>query len=77
VYRISRAVTITNEEKVAKKIAVLLTDLTLDLDRVGHHLAFSNPYLWYVRSLEVLEAAKFNKEVVELNKYGEYNDKLF
>ena len=76
-YRISRTSIITNEEKVAKKIAGLLTDLTLDLDRVGHHLAFSTPYLWYTRSLEVFEAAKFNKEVVELNKYGEYNDRLF
>ena len=76
-YRISRVSTITNEEKVAKKIAGLLTDLTLDLDKVGHHLAFSTSYLWYTRVLEVFEAAKFNKEVVKLNKYGEYNDRLF
>lgn len=75
--RLPRQELLTNEEKVAKKIANLLTDLTLDLDRVGYHLAFSNPYLWYARSLEVLEAAQYNKEVVELNRYGEYSDRLF
>jgi len=67
----------TKEEKVAQKIAHLLSDLTLDLDRIGHHLAFSCSYLWYARAIEVLESAQYNKEVVELNRYGEYNDKLF
>jgi hypothetical protein len=32
------------------------------------------PYLWYARSVEVLEAAVYNKEVTELNKWGEYKD---
>ncbi len=76
-YRIKRTEVITNEEKVARKIAGLLSDLTLDLDKVGYHLAHSCSYLWYARSLEVLEAAQYNKEVVELNKWGEYTDKLF
>jgi hypothetical protein len=76
-YRIKRTEVITNEEKVARKIAGLLSDLTLDLDKIGYHLAHSCSYLWYVRSLEVLEAAQYNKEVVELNKWGEYTDKLF
>lgn len=76
-YRIKRHDITTNEEKTARKIANLLTDLTLDLDKVGYHLAHSCSYLWYARALEVLEAAQFNKEVVEMNKYGEYNEKLF
>jgi len=62
-YKISRAVTITNEEKVAKKMAMLLADLTLDLDVVGYHLVHSNSYLWSV----------YNREVAKLDKYGEYH----
>lgn len=76
-YRIKRTEVITNEEKVARKIAGLLSDLTLDLDKIGYHLAHSCSYLWYARALEVLEAAQYNKEVVELNKWGEYSDTLF
>ena len=76
-YRIKRHEVITNEEKVARKIAGLLSDLTLDLDRVGHHLAFSCSYLWYARAMEVLEAAQYNKEVAEINRWGEYSDTLF
>ena len=76
-YRIKRREVITNEEKVAKKIAGMLTDLTLDLDKVGYHLAFSCSYLWYARALEVLESAQYNKEVVEMNQWGEYNERLF
>jgi hypothetical protein len=76
-YRIKRTEIITNEEKVATKIANLLSDLTLDLDKIGYHLAHSCSYLWYARALEVLEAAQYNKEVVELNRYGEYNERLF
>jgi len=75
--RLPRREVETQEEKVAKKVAHLLSDLTLDLDKIGYHLAFSCSYLWYARALEVLEAAQFNKEVVEMNKWGEYNDKLF
>jgi len=71
-YKINRTVQITSEEKVAKKMALLLSDLTLDLDKVGYHLAHSNPYLWYARSIEVLEAALYNREVEQLNKWGEY-----
>jgi dTDP-4-dehydrorhamnose reductase len=76
-YRLPRREVTTNEEKVAQKIAHLLSDLTLDLDRIGYHLAHSCSYLWYARALEVLEAAQYNKEVVELNRYGEYSDRLF
>jgi hypothetical protein len=73
-YKINRTVPITSEEKVAKKMAMLLTDLTLDLDKVGYYLAHANPYLWYARSVEVLEAAVYNREVQKLNKWGEYEN---
>jgi hypothetical protein len=73
-YKINRTVGITSEEKVAKKMAMLLTDLTLDLDKVGYHLAHSNPYLWYARAMEVLESAVYNKEVQKLNRWGEYEN---
>lgn len=76
-YRINRTVHVTSEEKVAKKMAMLLTDLTLDLDRVGYHLAHSNPHLWYARSLEVLEAARYNREEQKLDKYGEYQNGIW
>jgi hypothetical protein len=73
-YKINRTVQVTSEEKVAKKLAMLLSDLTLDLEKVGFYLAHAVPYLWYARSVEVLEAAVYNKEVTELNKWGEYKD---
>jgi len=73
-YRINRTVHVTSEEKVAKKMAMLLADLTLDLDRVGYHLAHSNSHLWYARLLEVLEAARYNREEQKLDKYGEYQN---
>jgi len=74
-YRISRAHVTTNEEKAAKKIATVLSDFTLDLEKVGYHIARSNPYLLYRRSTEVLEAAKFQEDTVEQNRIG--YDRLF
>jgi hypothetical protein len=67
-YRISRANVATNEEKVAKKIANLLTDFTLDLEKVGYHLARSTPHLLFCRSIEVLEAANYQLDTVEQNR---------
>jgi 3-oxoacyl-(acyl-carrier-protein) synthase len=71
-YKVNRTVQITSEEKVAKKMAMLLADLTLDLEKVGYYLAHANSYLWYARATEVLEAAVYNREVEQLNKWGEY-----
>jgi len=71
-YRISRANITTNEEKVATKIANLLTDFTLDIEKVGYHLARSNPHLLFCRALEVLRAAEYQLDTVEQNKV-EYN----
>jgi len=67
---------ISKEEKVAMAIGKQLSDYSLDLDAVGKYLAVAQPYLIYRRALEVLEAAEYNKEVVEYNRLGYYSDKI-
>lgn len=69
-YRISRTSINTKEEKTAQKISALLSDFTLDLEKVGYYLAVATPYLIYRRSLEVLEAAQFQKDPIEKNRIG-------
>lgn len=77
-YKISRTVTKSNEEKVAMNIGKLLSDFTLDLEAVGRYLATSNPYVIYARALEVLEATEYNKTVAEYRESGKYYaDRLF
>ena len=71
-YRISRTPIITNEEKVAQKIANLMTDFTLDIEKVGYHLARSTPYLLFRRAMEVLESAEYQVDTVEQNRV-QYN----
>lgn len=51
----------TPELKVAEKMSALVNDLTLDLDQIGVYLA-SNNSITYRRLLEVIEAAKWEKE---------------
>ena len=76
-YRISRNIEKTKEEKVAEKIGVLLSDFHLDLEQVGVYMARSLPYLVFRRGLEVLESAQFQLDIVE-QKRVEYNhDRLF
>jgi hypothetical protein len=76
-YRISKSVTKTKEEKVAEKIGVLLSDFNLDLEKVGVYMSRSLPYLVFRRGLEVLESAQFQLDIVE-QKRVEYNhDRLF
>jgi hypothetical protein len=67
---------ISKEEKVAMAIGKQLSDYSLDLEAVGKYLAVAQPYLIYRRALEVLEAAGYNKEVVEYNRLGYYSDKI-
>jgi len=76
-YRIQRKPEITKEEKVAVKIGNLLTDFTLDLEKVGYYVARATPYLIYRRSLEVLESAQFQQDTVEQNRLGYNHDRLF
>jgi hypothetical protein len=52
----------TEEEKVARQIAKLISDVSLDLDEIGKHLATANPHLSYRRLLEIAEAAEYEKE---------------
>lgn len=68
----SRKLGISKEEKVAVSIGRLLSDFSLDLEAVGRHLAVSNPYVIYVRVLEVLEATEYNKTVAEYREIGQY-----
>ena len=63
---------ISKEEKVAMKIGTLLSDFSLDLERVGKHLALSNPHVIYSRAIEVLESAEYNKETAEYDEKLQY-----
>jgi hypothetical protein len=67
-YRVSRASNITKEEKAAQKIAQIMTDFTIDLEKVGYHLARSTSHLLFCRALEVLEAAQYQLDTVEQNR---------
>jgi hypothetical protein len=60
---------LSKELKVAEKMSEMVNDLTLDLDQVGIYLAGSNS-ITYRRLMEVVEAAKFEKEEKELNDYN-------
>jgi hypothetical protein len=73
-YRINRNTTPTKEERVAHKISTLMSDFSLDLEAVGYYLATAIPYVTYSRSLEVLEAARYNKEIAEYYRQGGYYD---
>jgi len=75
-YRISRTTHTTKEEKVAQKISVLLSDFTLDLEKVGFYLAKAIPLLLFKRSLEVLESAKFQEDTVEQQRIGYDHDRF-
>jgi hypothetical protein len=75
-YQIKRSTHTTKEEKVAQKISVLLSDFTLDLEKVGYYLAKAIPLLLFKRSLEVLESAQFQDDIMEQEKVGYNNDRL-
>jgi hypothetical protein len=62
----------TDEEKVAVKIAGLLSDLRLDIERVGVYIARMRPTTAY-RRLEIMtESAQEEKETSE--RYTKYNN---
>lgn len=63
---------VSKEEKVAIRIGTLLSDFSLDLERVGKHLALSNPHVVYSRAIEVLESAEYNKETAEYDERLQY-----
>lgn len=52
----------SQEEKIADKVAELLSDVRLDLDQVGIYLARYSPNLSYNRLMIIAEAAEHEKE---------------
>ena len=70
---------ISKEEKVAVSIGKLLSDFHLDLEQVGKYVAVAVPHTIYMRALEVLESAQYNKEVAEYDERHKYykQEKLF
>lgn len=51
----------TKEEKVASKIADLLSDLRVDLDQVGMYLARIKPNVNFNRLMVVIDSAEAEK----------------
>ena len=76
-YRISKSIETSREEKTAVAIGKLLSDFHLDLEKVGYYLAKATPYLIFRRSLEVLESAEFQLDTIEHDRIGYNHDRLF
>jgi len=57
-----RSKRMTQEEKVAKQLGDIVSDLRIDLDLVGEYVARSQPNVVYNRLIEVAEATRFEKE---------------
>jgi hypothetical protein len=55
---------LTNEERVAMKMADLMCDLRLDIDMVGVYFSQSAPYVAYSRFQYMAETAKDERENV-------------
>ncbi len=53
---------VTEEERVAKKISDLLSDLRLDIDKAGMYFAQMVPTVTYNRLIIFAEAAEAEKE---------------
>ena len=61
--RFVRQISPTQEERVGQRITQHLSDLTLDLDEVGHYIARTSPTVIYKRFITVAEAALYEKEL--------------
>lgn len=59
----------TPEEKVAKQLADIVNDVSIDLDEVGIHLAINQPHISYLRLENVVEAAKEEKNVKQSRNF--------
>jgi hypothetical protein len=53
---------LTEEEKVAQKLATVVSDLRLDIELIGQYLAEISPYVSYNRLQVIAESAKHHKE---------------
>lgn len=69
----------SKEEKVALAFGRMLSDFTLDLEAIGKYMATANPFIIYARTMEVLEATKYNKDVAEYREVSKHygNQRLF
>ncbi len=54
--------TLTKEQKVAKQLADMLNDLTLDLDMVGKYVAVHSSSVQFNRIQLIADVAQFEKE---------------
>ena len=65
---------LTDEERVAMRLATLVSDLRLDIEQVGEYLATIAPTVSYNRLITIAESAQYHKE----EKYNEqHNYRLF
>jgi hypothetical protein len=53
---------LTDEEKVAMRLASLVSDLRLDIEQVGEYLAQIAPTVSYNRLITIAESAQYHKE---------------
>jgi hypothetical protein len=65
---------LTPEEKVAKQIENITSDLRIDLDLVGRYLANISPTISYNRLMIIAESAEFEKENIDVRSQ---HDPLF
>jgi hypothetical protein len=64
---------ITNEEKVAKQLTTMLSDIRIDLDLVGYYLVQLSPNVIYNRLMVVADSAEEAKE----NQHNDHQYRLF
>lgn len=58
----------TDEEKVAKKLSEIVSDVRLDLDMVGVYLFQLAPNVSYRRLSEIVEVVEYQKERARIDR---------
>ena len=69
--------TATKEEKIAIKLSTLMTDFTVDIEKVGYYLYHATPYLLFRRSIEVLDSARLAEDLREQREIGYDIDRIY
>jgi hypothetical protein len=64
---------ITNEERVAKQLTTMLSDIRIDLDLVGYYLVQLSPNVIYNRLMVVADSA----EEAKGNQHNDHQYRLF
>jgi NifB/MoaA-like Fe-S oxidoreductase len=59
----------SREEKIAKQIENIVSDLRVDLEEVGKSLARMKPNISYNRLMIIAEAAEFEKENLDVKNH--------